>query len=281
MGVDDDAHVDAYTTASALDNGWTWHIPLLGRIGTGYVYSDRHCSEDDAIVEFSARLGIDPDQHEWNRIRFPVGRRRRAWVQNCVAIGLAANFLEPLESTALYLTYGALHQLVKHLPDGDLAAADRDGFNERIAYSYDDCKDFVQLHYVCSPRVDTEFWRDNHHLNVSETLQEKLARYRKGLVINLTDSSGDDYYSDFDYEFRNFWTEGSYYAVLTGMGVYPEQVHESLRGGVEPEVVGSLFTSVERHAATAVEALPSHRDFLVSLYHDEDGLVLDLRDREL
>lgn len=276
----DDAPVDAYTTATALDNGWSWHIPLLGRVGTGYVYSDRHCTEDQAIAEFSKHLGVDPDTQTWNRLRFPVGRRRRSWVANCVAVGLAGNFLEPLESTALYLTYGALHQLVRHLPDGDLSRADRDGFNEALAYSYDDCKDFVQMHYVCSPRHDTRFWQDNHQLNISPSLQEKLDRYRDGEVINLTTTSADAYYNNFDYEFRNFWTEGSYYAVLTGMGVYPEQVHESLRGEQEPHAIQQLFSTVKERGARAAEVLPSHRDFLVSLYHDENGPVIDLRERD-
>ena len=277
---DDDAPVDAYTTATALDNGWSWHIPLLGRIGAGYVYSDRHCTEDEAIAEFSEHLGIDPDDHTWNKLRFPVGRRRRAWVGNCVAVGLSGNFLEPLESTALYLTYGALHQLVAHLPDADLGRADRVGFNEALAYSYDDCKDFVQMHYVCSPRRDTRFWQDNHQLNVAPTLQEKLDRYRDGLVINLTTTNADAYYNNFDYEFRNFWTEGSYYAVLTGMGVYPERVHESLRGTGDSAAVEQLFTAVKERGALGAEQLPSHREFLVSLYHDQDGPVIDLRDRD-
>ena len=276
---DDEAPVDAYTTATALDNGWSWHIPLLGRVGTGYVYSNRHCTEDEAIAEFSAHLGIDPDEHTWNRIQFPVGRRARAWVSNCLAVGLAGNFLEPLESTALYLTYGALHQLVQHMPDGNLAHADRDGFNESLAYSYDDCKDFVQMHYVCSPRSDTQFWQDNHQLNVSATLQDKLDRYRDGQVINPTTTSADAYYNNFDYEFRNFWTEGSYYAVLTGMGVFPEQVHESLRDGAGANSVDHLFSSVKERGAYAAQVLPSHRDFLVSLYHDEHDRVIDLRDR--
>lgn len=275
--------LDSYTTATALDSGWSWHIPLLGRVGAGYVYSSQYCTEEEAIAEFSAHLGVDAEATTWNRLRFGVGRRERAWVNNCIAIGLAANFLEPLESTALYMTYGALHQLGRFMPEPDLGLADRDAFNAEVAYSYDDCKDFVQMHYVCSPRDDTPFWRANNRTPVPDSLQAKLDRYRNGEVINLTTTSTETYYDDFDYEFRNFWTEGSYYAVLTGMGVFPERSSDTLPPTMDGAARDAMFATVAAEAAVAVASLPTHRDYLVALYEEasvENGeLVIDLRDR--
>ena len=94
--------VEPYTSAIAMESGWTWKIPMLTRFGTGYVYSSRFASQDEATKDFCQLWNLNPEETSLNHVRFRVGRNRRAWVKNCVSIGLSSCFLEPLESTGIY-----------------------------------------------------------------------------------------------------------------------------------------------------------------------------------
>ena len=157
---DDATHgIEPFTSAIARDAGWTWKIPMLGRFGSGYVYSSAFATEDQAVQDFSRLWKLDPHKTPFNRIRFRTGRNRRAWVKNCVSIGLASCFLEPLESTGIYFIYAAIYQLAKHFPDRHFDSVLRDRFNREIETMFDDSRDFVQMHYFTSPREDTPFWR--------------------------------------------------------------------------------------------------------------------------
>src|SRR5260370_5463322 len=109
--------VEPYTSSIAMTAGWTWKIPMLSRFGSGYVYSSKFTTKDEATGEFCGLWGLDPTEQPLNHIRFRVGRNRRAWVKNCLGIGLSSCFLEPLESTGLYFIYAAVYQLAKHFPD--------------------------------------------------------------------------------------------------------------------------------------------------------------------
>lgn len=258
-----------YTVAAAHSAGWSWKIPLLGRNGAGYVYSGDFLSVDEAIHEFSSHLNIDPDKHQWNKIKFRVGRRERSWVNNCVAIGLSSNFLEPLESTALYLTYGALHQLVRFFPDKNCDQKLRDSFNNELNYSYDDCLDFVQMHYISTNRTDTAFWKANQNdLKVSESLLEKLEQYKSGSPINNLTIDADEYYNDFNLEYRNFWAEGNYFSVLTGMRKYSEKVNpEVLNNPESRNEAKRMFDEIRQKGLDLAESLPSNYDYLNSFHH--------------
>ncbi|MEL6345532.1 MAG: tryptophan halogenase family protein [Myxococcota bacterium] len=264
-----------YTTATALRAGWCWNIPLLDRFGTGYVHSSDHTTMDEAVEEFAGHLGVDPDKQEWRKIRFRVGRMKRSWVKNCVAIGLSSNFLEPLESTSLYLTYGALYQLCRFFPDRSFSPALAEQFNNEIAYGYDDCKDFVQMHYITTRRDDTSFWRAcQTDLKVSERLQEKLRMYKAGLPINSLSSSSSHYYTNFELEYRNFWTNGNYYSVLTGMGVYPDSVYSRLlyRSRSE-EQASQMFKRIRAQGRQLASSLPPNDVFLRALHAKDSRIV--------
>ena len=265
-----------YTTATALNAGWCWHIPLLDRYGTGYVHSSKHATMDEAIDEFSRHLGIDGDKQQWNRIRFRVGRMSRAWSKNCVAIGLSSNFLEPLESTALYLTYGALYQLCRFFPDKSFDDRLIEQFNSEVNFSYDDCRDFVQMHYATTSRTDTTFWRANRsELKLSDSLQEKLRMYRAGLPVNAVQHDAAGYYSNFEYEYRNFWTNGSYYCVLAGMGVYPDAVYPKLLyDETAQRDADRVIQDIQREAVALKEKLPTNYQFLQALHAENSSLVL-------
>nr|QXL90848.1 BabH2 tryptophan 7-halogenase [Streptomyces sp.] len=265
---DDAAHgVEPYTSAIAMKSGWTWRIPLLGRFGTGYVYSREFTDQDRATEDFCRLWQLDPEKAPLNHVRFRVGRNRRAWVKNCVSIGLSSCFLEPLESTGIYFITAAIYQLAKHFPDQRFEPVLSDRFNAEIEAMFDDSRDFLQAHFALAPRGDTEFWRANKELKLSDQIQEKIAMYRAGLPVNAPTAGESEYYGNFDAEFRNFWTNGSYYCIFSGLGLQPEHplpalLHrtESLEGG------RSLFAKVEEEQRGLLAELPSHHDYLSRLH---------------
>lgn len=158
---------------------------MLGRFGTGYVYSSRFASQDEATEEFCRMWGLDPGETPLNQVRFRVGRNRRTWVKNCVSSGLSTCFLEQLELTGIYFICAAIYQLEKHFPDKRFNPVLIDGFNREIDTMFDDSRDFIQAYFYFSPRDDTPFWRANKELRLADDLQEKIALYRAGMAINL------------------------------------------------------------------------------------------------
>ncbi|GAA3463244.1 tryptophan halogenase family protein [Saccharothrix longispora] len=263
---DDEADgVEPYTSSIAMSAGWTWKIPMLGRFGTGYVYSSDFIDQDDAVREFCALWGLDPDTAPLNKIRFRVGRNRRAWVGNCVSIGTSSCFVEPLESTGIYFTYAALFQLVKHFPDKGFNPVLIDRFNREVETMFDDTRDFIQAHFYFSPRNDTPFWRANKELRLADSMQEKVEAYRAGLAINPPASDdAQHYYGNFEEEFRNFWNNSNYYCVLAGLGVVPDAPLPLLEHMPEAtRTVEPVFDDIKRQRERLLDELPSTYEFLL------------------
>lgn len=152
--------VKAYTVAIARSSGWQWDINLRSRRGLGYVYSSAFQSAESAEAELRAAEGPHAADLPIRHIKFESTKRARSWAKNCVAIGLSDGFLEPLESSGLYMVQFAGHALAEaildytHSPD-----ATRNLFNESIEKLYEEVADYLNLHYVTSTRRDTEFWR--------------------------------------------------------------------------------------------------------------------------
>lgn len=265
---DDEANgIEPFTSAIAMPAGWTWKIPMLGRFGTGYVYSSQFASKDEATLDFARLWGLDPDTTEFNQIRFRVGRNRRAWVNNVVSIGLSSCFLEPLESSGIYFIYAAINQLAKHFPDRRFNSALIDSFNREIEEMFDDTRDFIQAHFYYSPREDTPFWKANKELHLPQQMLDKMAMYKAGLPINQPVTDEGTYYGNFEAEFRNFWTNGSYYCIFAGLGVVPDHAmpsltyREGLIEGAEP-----LFDDVKREQSELAASLPTHYEYLKHIH---------------
>jgi hypothetical protein len=260
---DDQYGVEPFTSVIAMDAGWTWRIPMLGRFGSGYVYSSQFMQQDEATREFCQLWNLDPDQAELNQIRFRVGRNHRAWVKNCVSVGLSSCFLEPLESSGLYFIYGTLYQLAKHFPDKNFSRTLTDRFNREIEFMYDDSRDFLQIHYYFSPRNDTQYWRANKELHLSDSLLEKLETYKAGLPVNQPVTSEDTYYGNFEAEFRNFWTNGSYYCILAGLGLVPEAAPPALAYRQDSvKRAEEIFAKVQHQQRELLDTLPSNLQLL-------------------
>ncbi|GAA4548786.1 tryptophan halogenase family protein [Amycolatopsis samaneae] len=266
---DDESNgVEPYTSAIAMKSGWTWKIPMPGRFGSGYVYSSRFAAEDEAVKEFCGLWQLDPDRTPLNRIRFRVGRNRRAWAGNCVSIGTSSCFVEPLESTGIYFIYAALFQLVKHFPDKTFPAALTDRFNREIETMFDDTRDFIQAHFHFAPRADTPFWKANKELTLGPAIQEKVRDYLAGLPVSMPAS--DDaahYYGTFEEEFRNFWNNSNYYCVLAGLGLLPERPLPRLSHmTASRSSAGPLFEAIQQRQRYLLDTLPSHHEFLEKLH---------------
>ena len=169
-----------YTNCTAMKNGWIWTIPLWDRIGTGYVYSDKYVSDNDALEEFKYWLGNPslmfrpepvffndetgkhnpkwPDQLEFKKIKFEGGIYKNAWVKNVCAIGLAAGFIEPLESNGLLTVHEYLHLLLRCLGRTQISQFTRDNFNFAARKLSKSFAEFVGLHYALSSRTKTKYW---------------------------------------------------------------------------------------------------------------------------
>jgi tryptophan halogenase len=160
--------LEGYTNCTAIDNGWIWNIPLWSRLGTGYVYSDKFISDEDALTEFKQYLMSDKmtvprtqeevDSYNYRNITMRVGIHERTWVKNVVAIGLSAGFIEPLESNGLFTVHEFLTSLVNTLEREYITQWDKDVYNSACKAMYTNFAEFVSLHYALSVRDDTPYW---------------------------------------------------------------------------------------------------------------------------
>jgi flavin-dependent dehydrogenase len=165
---DKQQQMEPYTNCTALGNGWVWNIPLWSRIGTGYVYSDDHATPEQALNEFKMYLSsrdVDVEKLEFKDLQMRVGLHNRLWVKNCVAIGLSAGFIEPLESNGLYTVHKFLVELTRTLlrsqdHKGVASRFDIDGYNAVCKKMFKDFANFVSMHYAMTQRTDTPYWND-------------------------------------------------------------------------------------------------------------------------
>lgn len=183
MAVPYEAHypgyVRPYTTASALSNGWVWQIPLQDKRSLGYVHSSAFLDEETAAREIRAFEGPHAESLDTRIVEFKVGHREKAWVRNCIAIGLAGNFIEPLESTGLYLSDLASVMLAEHFPHHDEMDTLAFRFNRIMANRFYEILDFINLHYCLTRRDDTDFWRDvQKPERINDRLKAKLDFWR-------------------------------------------------------------------------------------------------------
>lgn len=202
-----EAALSPYTRATALDAGWAWRIPLQHRVGNGHVYSSSHISDEAARDALLAQIEGEPIA-EPRFLRFTTGRRRKQWDRNVVAIGLAAGFLEPLESTSIHLIQLAIGRLLDHWPDRDWDPFCAREYNRLMDLEYERVRDFLILHYHATERDDTPFWNQVRTMAVPESLAHRLDTFRKrGVVVNYRDG---------------MFLDASWIAVYLGQRVIPE-----------------------------------------------------------
>ena len=234
-----------FTRCTALEAGWAWRIPLQDRTGNGHVFSSRYIDEGRAREQLLAQLDA-PLRAEPRLLRFRTGHRERFWVRNVVAIGLSAGFLEPLESTTIFLVHNALGRLIPLLGEADTAQA-AVGFNVQQLRQYQRIRDFILLHYALSERRDSEFWRTLTSMPLPESLDYKLHAWRETGTLHVYDNEAFD--------------TSSWLAIHAGMGHWPRR-----RSPWPDEMPAELAARylAERHQAVAALAarMPDHDSFL-------------------
>jgi tryptophan halogenase len=239
-----------YTRATALSAGWAWRIPLAHRTGSGYVYSSHHLSEEAAAQELVAHMGQDADAVTPGHLKMRVGRREHFWVRNCVAVGLAAGFLEPLESTGIFLIQKSIELLLSHFPDRGFSPALAREYNARLGAVYEEMRDFILLHYLLNQRNEA-FWKTSRAVLVPPSLAHTLDYYdRTGLV---------------DWQNPALFHEPSFYSIAAGMGRLPQTGH-AMAAYADSAGVGRALDSIKAANFSLAQAMPDHADLIATLH---------------
>lgn len=241
-----------YTQAMARNAGWQWRIPLQHRTGNGHVYCSEFMSDDEAASVLLSNLDGNP-LGDPRPIRFTSGRRAQFWSHNCLALGLAGGFMEPLESTSIHLVQSAVARLLNLLP-GDVArlSSARDTFNRLSNAEWTRVRDFIVLHYFANRR-EGPFWDHCRAMELPATLAEKIELFRDaGLVIREADE---------------LFLDESWGQVMIGHGILPDG-WSPLADNVPGEDIGPFVDSLAQSYRIRAASLPTHRQFVASLVGD-------------
>lgn len=234
-----------YTRAIAGTAGWQWRIPLQHRVGNGIVYSSRYISDDEAKHEFLSSIEGDVIKDPWP-IRFKPGQRSRCWEKNCVALGLAGSFIEPLESTTIHLIQRGIVHLIRMFPQV-ITQPDIDQYNKQLDEEVQHVRDFVVLHYHLTNRRDTPYWRDIAAMDIPQSLKHRIELFREtGRVFRMPDE---------------LFAENSWIQVMMGQGVMPRQYHPVADVMSEPYLTRFLG-EIRSNVDSTVRQLPAHMDYL-------------------
>jgi tryptophan halogenase len=235
-----------FTRAIAHQAGWRWMIPLQHRVGNGLVFASAFMDEESARSILAEGLEgaalVEP-----RLIRFKAGRRRKSWVNNCVAIGLSSGFIEPLESTSIHLIMIAVTRLLQNFPFGGISAALRDRFNFQADREIVGIRDFIILHYHATERDDSEFWRHCRNMEIPDSLAERIELFR---------SQAHAYQDSHDLFRVDSWVQ-----VLLGQRIAPAGHHLVARLMPEARLQEALKT-LHENIDRAVQKMPAHGDFL-------------------
>ncbi|HET9638454.1 MAG TPA: tryptophan halogenase family protein [Allosphingosinicella sp.] len=237
-----------YTRSTAREAGWQWRIGLQHRTGNGYVYCSDHISDDEAASTLLANLDGEP-LAALNPLRFLAGKRRQVWKKNCVALGLAAGFLEPLESTSIHLVQSGIARLLALFPTHRFEDADIAEFNAQTDFEWEKVRDFIFLHYRLNRR-EGELWRRCREVEPPASLAHKIELFEShGAIIRYN---------------QELFNEISWLQVMYGQGLRPRG-HHPLADQPTGKELALLIDSASRQSRREAEMLPLHADFVRSM----------------
>ena len=241
-----DRAVTPYTRSTAQAAGWQWRIPLQHRTGNGYVYSSAYVSDDEAAATLVASVD-GPGLADPRILRFTAGRRRRQWIGNVVALGLASGFAEPLESTSLHMVQTGISKLLALFPDQGFSPVEIATYNRLAETQFEQVRDFLVLHYHATRRSDSPFWRDAQTRAIPDSLAERIALWRRrGRLFRWED---------------DLFAEASWVAVLLGQGIVPDG-WDRLVDATDAREIDARFDRLRLMFRDAAARMPRHEDHL-------------------
>jgi len=235
-----------YTRAIARESGWQWRIPLQTRVGNGLVYCSEFMSDDEA--QDSLLQNVEGDLiTEPRLLRFRTGQRTQHWNRNCIGLGLAAGFLEPLESTSIHLIQRGVIRLLQMFPYNGIADSVRTEFNRQMDTEFRYIRDFIIMHYHLTERTDSEFWRRCRDMEIPDTLKARIEQFR---------DNGQVFAAEADIFRENSWTQ-----VMLGQGITPASYHPIVDMMDEQEL--RQFVQIQaRKVDQVLQQLPTHQEFI-------------------
>ncbi len=241
-----DRTLTPFTMSTAHKAGWQWRIPLQNRVGNGVVYCSDFMSDGKAQEHLLANIDGPPGT-EPRLIRFQTGTRGKHWIGNCLAVGLSAGFLEPLESTSIHLIQYSVARLMAMLPRRSVDPAIADAFNREVAQQWSRIRDFLILHYWANGRKGEPFWDACRTMELPDTLAAKIAQFR---------ATGH-----FIREEEELFTEVGWTQVFLGQNVVPKSWHpiaDEIPEGELRDLLGKI--SAQHHQLA--QAMPTHEQFI-------------------
>jgi tryptophan halogenase len=241
-------NIPPYTRAIAHQSGWQWKIPLQHRQGTGHVYSSGYTTDEEARKVLMDNLEGNI-RVELRLLKFKTGRRRSAWVKNCVAIGLSGGFVEPLESTSIHLIQAGITRLLRLFPISGCNESLQRQYNQESRIEYERIRDFIVLHYKATERDDTPYWRDCRDMSIPDSLAHRLELFSEtGMIFP---DAADVFRVD------------SWMQVLVGQRRTAKAYHYLGRMQGE-EKLRTMLSTLRGTIAEAVDKMPTHKQFLDS-----------------
>ncbi len=235
-----------YTRATAQKSGWMWRIPLQRRTGQGYVYASRFCSDAEARSTLLRNVG-SACLDEPRIIPFTTGQRRELWKLNCLSVGLAGGFIEPLEATAIHLIARGLDFFLRYFPTRDCDPALVREYNRRMTADYEEVRDFIVLHYSATDRDDSPFWQACKHIPLPTSLQERIELFQsQGAMREGVDP---------------LFRASSWQSVFEGMGIRP-RTYSPRVDNIDYAHIEATLRTAKSAIAGMVEHLPTHEQFL-------------------
>jgi tryptophan halogenase len=235
-----------YTRATAHSAGWQWRIPLQHRTGNGHVFSSNFMSEDEArsvlLSNIEGQVRGEP-----KLLKFTTGKRKKVWQKNCVAIGLSSGFMEPLESTSIYLVQSALARLVTLFPDKNFDQQSIDEFNRQSDFEVERIRDFLILHYHATTRNDSRFWNYCRTMEIPPTLVEKIELFKASGRIFRTAAE--------------MFGDQNWMAVMSGQRIVPSTYHP-LVDRLSDEDIAQRVEHIKQIIEKSVALMPSHSQFI-------------------